>query len=142
VFSTFFNLNFSCKTEYLLLCRLKKLYNSCARYVYNIRPSESFSVHAQNITGKTLDQLHGFRVCSFFHKIITQREPAYLWDKLRFGRSQRTGILIPPRHGYTERGNSFFVGGAGMWNSLSLEIRTASSAEAFKRSYFSHTSTQ
>jgi hypothetical protein len=119
--------------------RLNKAYNSCARYVYSIKPRESISGPAKNITGKTLDQLHGYRICSLYYKMVSQRGPGYLYDKLRFGRSQRTGILIPPRHYHTDRGNSFFVGGAGMWNSLLPEIRSASSAEAFKDSYYKHT---
>ena len=120
--------------------RLNKCYNSCARYVYNIRPSESISGPAKDITGNTLNQLHGYRICSFLHKLILQRTPGYLYDKLRFGRSQRTGILIPPRHNHTNYGNSFFVEGVSMWNSLPLEIRSARSVEAFKESYYSYTS--
>jgi hypothetical protein len=123
--------------------RLNRLYNSCARYVYNINNTrESMSAHAINITGNSLDQLHAYRICAFYYKIISQRSAGYLYDKLRFGRSQRTGVLIPPRHYYTDRGNSFFVEGAGKWNSLSLEIRSARSIEAFRESYFSHSSTR
>jgi Reverse transcriptase (RNA-dependent DNA polymerase) len=122
--------------------RLKKCYNSCARYVYNIRYSESISGPAKNIIGKTLDQLHRYRICSFFYKLIQQREPGYLCDKLRFGLSQRTSVLIPPRHYHSDYGHSFFVEGASMWNSLPLEIRSARSVEAFKESYYSHVSTR
>jgi Reverse transcriptase (RNA-dependent DNA polymerase) len=122
---------------------LSKLYNSCARFVYSINnPRESMSVHAQNMTGRTLDQLHRYRICSFYYKIISQRSPGYLYDKLRFARSQRTGILIPPRYHYADRGNSFFVEGASMWNSLSLEVRSARSVEAFKESYFTNPPTR
>jgi hypothetical protein len=34
------------------------------------------------------------------------------------------------------RGNSFFVQGATMWNSLPLEFRSALSTETFKKSYY------
>jgi Reverse transcriptase (RNA-dependent DNA polymerase) len=118
--------------------RLNKCYNSCARYVYNIRSSESISGPAKNITGRTLDQLLEFRICSFFHKIIQQRSPGYLFEKLRFGHSQRTGVLIPPRHNHTSYGNSFFVEGVSLWNSLPSDIRSSRSLEAFKRSYLAH----
>jgi Reverse transcriptase (RNA-dependent DNA polymerase) len=120
--------------------RLKRLYNSCARYVYNIKPTESISGPARNITGKTLEQMYRFRICSFYYKLIAQHQPGYLWDKLRFGHSLRTCVIIPPRYHYSDRGNSFFVEGATMWNSLPLEVRSARSAEAFKRSYY-HSST-
>jgi Reverse transcriptase (RNA-dependent DNA polymerase) len=122
--------------------RLNKCYNSCARFVYSIRISESISGPARNITGKTLNQLHGYRICSFYRRLMSQRTPGYLYDKLRFGRSQRTGVLIPPRHHHTDYSNSFFVEGVSMWNSLPLEIRSARSAEAFKESYYSYTSTR
>jgi hypothetical protein len=120
--------------------RLNKCYNSCARYVYNIRSSESISGPAKNITGRTLDQLHDFRTCSFLFKLVRQQEPGYLFDKLRFGLSQRTGVLVPPRYNHTAYGNSFFVGGVSLWNSLPLEIRSSRNHEAFKKSYFLHTS--
>jgi Reverse transcriptase (RNA-dependent DNA polymerase) len=121
--------------------RLNKCYNSCARYVYNIKYTESISGPAKNITGKTLDQLHEFRICSFLYKLIRQREPGYLYDKLRFGLSQRTGVLIPPRHIHTSYGNSFFVEGVCLWNSLPSEVRSSRSVEAFKESYYSYVST-
>jgi Reverse transcriptase (RNA-dependent DNA polymerase) len=121
--------------------RLNKCYNSCARYVYSIRRSESISGPAKNITGVTLNQLYGYRICSFYHRLISQREPVYLWDKLRFGRSQRTGVLIPPRHNHFDRKNSFFIEGANRWNSLPSEVRSARSVETFKETYYAHTST-
>jgi hypothetical protein len=117
--------------------RLNRLYNSCARYVYNIKATERISEAAKNITGSTLDQMNKYRICSFYFKIITQHQPGYLWDKLRFGQSRRTCILIPPRHSYLDRGNSFFVEGATMWNLLPLEVRSARSAETFKKFYYS-----
>ena len=122
--------------------RLNKCYNSCARYVYSIRTRESISQYAKKITGRTLGQMYGYRICSLYRKLSSQRGPAYLFAKLRFGRSQRTNIIIPPRHNYTEHGNSFFVKGASMWNSLPLEIRSTSSNEAFEKSDYLHTSTQ
>jgi hypothetical protein len=122
--------------------RLNKCYNSCARYVYGIRASESISGPARNLTGRTLNQLLAYRTCSLFHRLLSQRFPGYLYDKLRFGRSQRTGILIPPRHQHSNYGNSFFVEGVNMWNSLPLEVRSARSTEAFKESYYSYTSNQ
>jgi hypothetical protein len=112
--------------------RLNKCYNSCARYVYNIKYSESISGPAKNLTGRTLDQLHELRICSFLYKLIRQHEPGYLYDKLRFGLSQRTGVLIPPRHYHTVYCNSFFVEGVSLWNSLPSEIRSSRSVEALR----------
>ena len=119
--------------------RLNKCYNSCARYAYGIRLGESISEHAKNITGNTLNQMYGYRICSFFHRLISQNKPDYLYDKLRFGHSQRTKILIPPRHVHTDRGSSLFVGGATMWNSLPSEVRSTRGTLAFKEFYYKHT---
>jgi hypothetical protein len=85
--------------------------------------------------------MYRLRICTQYHKILTQSEPGYLWEKLRFGQSQRTRVIIPPRYQHWDRGKTFFVEGATMWNSLSLEIRSARSTETFKKSYYSHTST-
>jgi Reverse transcriptase (RNA-dependent DNA polymerase) len=40
------------------------------------------------------------------------------------------------------RGNSFFVQGATMWNSLPLEVRSALSIETFKKSFYHSSTTQ
>jgi hypothetical protein len=116
--------------------RLNVVYNNCARYIYEVPTTESISDYAKMITEKSLDQLHAYRICSNIYKILAQREPGYLYDKFRIGRSERTGVLIPPRHYYRNRENSFFVRGVGMWNSLSPETKSACSIEAFKESYF------
>jgi hypothetical protein len=36
-----------------------------------------------------------------------------------------TGALIDPRHQHSSHGNTFFVEGVSMWNSLPLEVRSA-----------------
>jgi hypothetical protein len=122
--------------------RLNLAYNSCARYVYGVSRSEHISDHARSIMGVTLDEYHTFRVYSFFSKIVSGGGPAYLLDKVQFGRSSRTLNVIPPRCLFSNRSNSFFVRGATMWNSLPLEIRSTRSTGAFRKSYFAHTPTQ
>jgi hypothetical protein len=42
--------------------RLNRLYNSCARYVYNIRCFESIPEHAKQITGNTQNRMYRLSV--------------------------------------------------------------------------------
>jgi hypothetical protein len=71
---------------------------------------------------------------AFFSGILLRKTyyTGYLYDKLWFGLSQRTGVLIPPSHYHTAHGYSFFVEGVSLWNSLPSEIRSSRSMEAFK----------
>jgi hypothetical protein len=50
-----------------------------------------------------------------------------MWEKLRFDQLQRTCVIIPPRYQHLDRGKSFFVEGATMWNSLPLARSTEAS---------------
>jgi hypothetical protein len=97
-------------------------------------------VRDMSTTFGPLRALLEFSICSFNYKKIQKLTPGYLYERLRFGFSQRTEVLIPPRHNHTLYGNSFFVEGVSLWNSLQLEVRSSCSLEAFKWSYSSHAS--
>jgi hypothetical protein len=79
----------------------------------------------------TLDQLHEFRICSLLYKIIQQCTLRYLYERLPFDLSQRTGVLISLLHNHTLYGKSFFVEDVGLWNSLPLEVRSSCNLEVF-----------
>jgi Reverse transcriptase (RNA-dependent DNA polymerase) len=121
--------------------RLNKAYKACSRYVYGkVRnPDENFDP-AKHIMGQTLDQLHEFRICTQMFKIVSGTGPEYLRAKLQSGRSVRTGVLIPPRHYYLDRGNSFFIKGVNLWNSLPVAIKSAHSLGAFNEQFVAHMS--
>jgi Reverse transcriptase (RNA-dependent DNA polymerase) len=123
--------------------RLNKAYKACARYVYgNTRANDDNVDLVKLIMGQTLDKLHELRICTLIYKLISGAEPKYLREKLQTGRSARTGILIPPRHYYLDRENSFFIKGVNLWNSLPQAIKSARSVGAFKEQFVAHTLSQ
>jgi hypothetical protein len=121
--------------------RLNKAYRACARYVYGKIRNPGVNVNndpVKQILGLTLDQLHELRICTQIYKLVSGVGPTYLRDKLRSGRSVRTGILVPSRHFYLDRGNSFFIKGVNLWNSLPMAIKSARSVAAFKEQFLAH----
>jgi hypothetical protein len=69
---------------------------------------------------------------------VRGKEPAYSFDKLQFARSSRALTVISSRY---LSFNSFFVRSATMWNSISLEIKSAHSTGEFQKFCFAHTPT-
>jgi len=122
------------KSQSGLQNRLNLAFNSCARYVYNIRSSESISNAASRILGLPFGKYLSFRICCQMHRIISTQCPRYLYDKLRFGHSSRLHVLHLPRHALTSTANSFFVRGVALWNLLPISVRRERRDGAFRTS--------
>jgi len=114
--------------------RLKLAFNSCARYVFNIKRSESISEPAKKIIGLPLNKYLSFRMCCQMYRIVSTQCPQYLYQKLHFGHSTCLAILHPPRHNLTSSANSFFVRGVTLWNHLQVSARRAQQERAFRTS--------
>ena len=67
-------------------CKLYVLFNSIARYVYNLRRYDNMSV--------AFDNLLNICVFLFLHRIINKRIPTYLFDRLRFVQSSLSRNII------------------------------------------------
>jgi Reverse transcriptase (RNA-dependent DNA polymerase) len=122
------------KAQLGLQNRINLVFNSCARFVYNIRGFESVSDAASRILGLPFGKYLSFRICCQMHRIITTRCPRYLFDKLHFGHSSRLFVLQPTRHTLTSTANSFFVRGVTLWNLLPVSVRRECRNGAFRTS--------
>lgn len=120
------------------LSRLNVTYNAILRYVFGLNRYESCAPFLKSLYGVTLENLLKIRTLIFLHNIIYTKEPAYLFNILRFGRSNRGILLVPIRHRRLISERHFIVNAVRLWNSLPFTIQTLGNAISFKRSLFSH----
>ena len=72
------------------------------------------------------------------HKIITTKRPAYLYDKLVWGSSQRISNLHLPKFNYLNSSRLFFVQAIRECNSLPPDIKIINSSNNFKNAVYKH----
>jgi hypothetical protein len=105
-------------------------FNSCTRYVFNLRRYDHLSTHRNELFGVPLFDYYDFRVLSFFFKLILTQRPGYLFADLISARSVRTSNFIFPS---VSPGASVLVRGVCLWNQLPLAINNIRSVAAFGR---------
>lgn len=120
------------------LSRLNVAYNAILRYVFGLNRYESCASFSKSLYGVTLESLLKIRTLIFLHNIIYTKEPAYLFDILRFGRSNRGLLLVPIRHRRLISERHFVVNAVRLWNSLPSSIQILGNAISFKRALFNH----
>lgn len=121
-----------------LMQRLSVAFNSSVRFAFNLRMRSSLHPYIVRLLGLTLPNYFSHLTCCTMYKIITTREPDYLFGKLTFGRAVRTQLLILPRSRLKSYDGDFFIQGVKLWNSLPLLIRNLPSANAFRAACFQH----
>lgn len=114
--------------------RLNVAYNAIVRYVYKLGRFDSISAYSKKLYGVCLNTLIQIRTLIFFHKIIYTKEPSYLYNKIRFGRSNRGIVVVPVARRYQVSERQFFVNSIRLWNSLPATIQRTSNADMFKKS--------
>lgn len=118
--------------------KLKVALNSCVRYVFNLGRFDHVS-HLQSVLiGCSLENFVKLRCCILIKNIVTTEQPGYLFTKLTPCRNFRSQKFILPRHHSTKYGNSFFVRGVTIWNSLPNDLTNEPSRMRFRRKCFEH----
>lgn len=116
--------------------RLNVTYNNIARYVYGIGRFDSISAFSSRIYGVPLDSLLKIRTLIYLHKIITSREPGYLYNRIRFSPLLRNNNLTPFRHHTLISEWQFYINAVRLWNRLPPIIKKISNAFQFKKRIF------
>lgn len=106
--------------------KLRCSYYSCLRYIYNKKRFESVSHLSVNILGCSFKNFLDYRISITLHKILTSKQPEYLFKNLIRCRGERLGNLRIPRNRSVVRNKSFFVYGASLFNSLPTYTKTMS----------------
>lgn len=116
--------------------RLNVAFNAIIRYVYKIKRYERISESAKKLYGVCFQDLIQIRSILLLHKIIYTKEPSYLYDKIKFGISQRGLTIIPVERRYLVSDRQFFINTTRLWNSLPAFIQRTSNTVMFKKSLF------
>lgn len=112
---------------------LKVCFNSCIRFIYNLRRYDHVSQYQSSILGIPLQKYFHLQLLVFLFKLIKFKEPTYLYEELSFSRSQRTHNILIPTHHTNYLGNSFVVRGARLWNALPHRLKNLTSISDFKQ---------
>lgn len=120
------------------LRKLQLAINACTRYVYGLRKYDRLHNLRNVILRCDVKQFLDYRVALFFYKLLSNKQPSYLYEKLQLANSTRTQHLLIRFHSKFQMSNSFYVRGVRQWNALPLVIRNVSSVQCFKNAYFKH----
>lgn len=118
--------------------KLKVALNSCVRFVFNLTRFQHVSHLQAKLIGCPFKNFGKMRCCLLIYQILKSQEPHYLFSKLRPLRSIRCRKFSIPRYRTAKRGNSFFIRGVAIWNSLPNSLTLQTSEAAFRRECIEH----
>ena len=113
--------------------KLKVAFNNLTRYVYKLAPFESISDHSERLYGYNFETLLNLRTLLFLYRILTVKEPAYLFERFQWLRSSRTRQLLVPCHNRSSSEKHFLLYSIELWNGLPLTLRTNQSWTCFRK---------
>jgi Reverse transcriptase (RNA-dependent DNA polymerase) len=107
--------------------RLEIAFNSCIRYVFNIRRFDHISGYRDSLLGLPFKSFLLLRLNTFFFKLIKSGCPSYLFSDLIRG-SARTLNYVMPGGGHRK---AVLASGVRSWNLLPSSIKESRSVSAF-----------
>lgn len=123
------------------LNKMRVALNACVRFVFHLSRFSSVSHLQARLIGCRFENFAKLRCCLSIFKLLECQKPLYLHRKLIPLRSSRSRKFLLPRHRTVKYGNSFFVKGVAIWNSLPNFITVERSAAVFKRICIEHFNT-
>ena len=122
-------------TTSVILQRLQQAFNSCLRYVLDLKKYDHISQHSFRLLGCGLETNFKLRAATFLFKIINFPIPSYLLPYRSAAISNRTSNLslpsYPPGSNYN---SSFRVRACNIWNGIQPHnIKRLTSISAFKQ---------
>lgn len=114
------------------LLKLERVLNSCTRYVLGRRKYDRLGHERNIILGCSLKTYIDRVTCETLYKILTTREPQYLYNKLLFSHSQRTLNLKTPIQKLALSKGMFYLRSIAIWNSLPVELKRLTRLNDFK----------
>lgn len=112
--------------------RLNVIFNNIARYIYGLKRTDHVSQYSKQIFSVCLNNFLKYKSLILLHKIVYTKKPGYLFNKLRFTRSNRSNNIIQIKHSYLISERQFFVSSIRLWNSLPCQLQQISNAFQFK----------
>lgn len=118
--------------SYNNLRRFQGAFNGMVRFVFNLRKYDHISHVSSELFGLPLKEYLCYRRQVFLFKIITFKQPSYLYEKLSFFTSVRLRQNIHlESYNYLASEKCFFVSDVIFWNQLPQSIKKCASVETF-----------
>jgi hypothetical protein len=114
----------------LRVCDARKLevaFNSCTRYVFNLRRFDHLGPHRNTLLGIPFKSFFPLRLATFFFNIIRTGSPNYLASQLVRG-SARTENFIAPSGSNRK---AVLISGVRIWNGLPREVKNSRTVASF-----------
>ena len=127
-----------CKLDSISLHKLLVAFNHATRYVYHLSRFEHISGWSKLILGCDLATYLKLRNLSFLYRLMKYKTPHYLYEKLRFGQSNRSRILIVPKHNCVVSERYFFINSVRLWNTLPTTIKLITNKSIFETELKKH----
>ena len=113
--------------------KLNVAMNNATRYVYGLKRYDHISNWKKEILGCDIEDYLKARNCIFMFKLLKNKTPFYLYEKINLSNSQRSRNLIIPSFNYLNSSRLFFVNTARLWNSLPNMLKNINSINVFKK---------
>lgn len=113
--------------------KLNVAFNNIARYIFHKSRRDSISSYSYKIFNMNFNNLLNYKCLLLFHKIIYLKQPEYLYNRLKFARSNRGRKLILTRFKNLVSERQFFIFTPRLWNNLPANIQIISNTLKFKR---------
>lgn len=126
----------SCSNE--MFRKLNVTYNNVARYVFGLSRRDHVSEFAKLLFGVSFENLMKIRTLTSLHKIITTKNPEYLYNHIRFAASLRGCRIIQITHNKHLSDQFFFINAIRLWNLLPTNLQTIADERQFKSELFKH----
>lgn len=120
------------------LNRLRVALNACVRYVFKLSRFSHVSHLQHLLLGCSFENFCKLRCCQLVFKLTSTKKPDYLYAKLNSLRSARSKKFAIARHYTAKYGNSFFVRGVSIWNSLPNDLTLINSGSVFRKKCIEH----
>lgn len=123
------------------VARIQRLQNSCLRLVYGIRRREHISHKLHDIGWLNMRNRRLLHSACLYYNIVLTGKPPYLSSRLRFRADVHNlnirykGTLTPPMHRFEYFKRCFSYQIVNVYNSIPLEIKSATSYFSFKRKF-------
>lgn len=122
--------------------KLNVAYNGIIRYVHGLRKYDRLGGLSTSLYGVSLDNLFKIKLLLQLHKIVYLETPIYLFEKLKFTRSNRGKRIIPFLYCSLMSQYQFYINVVRLWNSLPFTQQLNSNAKEFRKYIFQQYSLQ
>lgn len=126
--------------DYDTSMRIQRVQNSCLRYIYGIRKYDHISSALKNSNWLNMKNRRLLQTASLYHKIILNKKPPYLYNKITFRTDVHNlnlrfrGLITAPQHRTAIFERSFQYNISKIYNNIPSYLKSLS-IKSFRKQY-------